>query len=227
VLLILAFDLHVKLVDQGIDWPAWITAGFTAVAALGVLFALWSLKDAKRTRHGMLMTEISRQWSDPVVVESLKLYGKHSEKRLVGLVDLLFGPPGETQTTDDDRNVFSSLAVLANLIESMGVLVSETTITDEIVYKMWGGTILVVWEAWDEAIPKLRKYDGEPDTFKYFESIAHAMQRISAREKARHAREEAKRAKKAKRAKQAATGGSASSDPQAGAKAEPGKNGQT
>ena len=50
--------LHVKLVEQGIDWPAWISACAAVVTLLVVAitagFALVGLWDARRTRHAQL-----------------------------------------------------------------------------------------------------------------------------------------------------------------------------
>jgi Domain of unknown function (DUF4760) len=206
-------EISVRVVDQGIDWTAWITAGASIVTAALVLgtaiVAYRALEDAKRTRHAQLITELTRDWTHSVVVEAQSVHAKYAETGIVSLVERLFGPT-KVKPTDDELSDWSKIVVVANSIEALGVLASEEAITPETIYKMWGGAILTAWPAWDEAITKLREYDREPDTFEYFEKIAQDMKRISEERRA---------------ARGVAT--SASRDPQADAEAEPGKNDQS
>lgn len=174
--------LAASVVELGIDWPAWIAAVAaavtTVVVVLSAIFALHGLWDARRTRYGQLITELQRQWTEPAVVESIRLHTEYNADRLAALAERMFGPSHEI-ATPDERKVWSKLALWANLIESMGVLVSEKTITPRVVYKMWGGGILAAWSSWERAVRDVRVYDDEPDTFQYFEEIALAMRRIS------------------------------------------------
>jgi hypothetical protein len=173
--------LPVKLVDHGIDWAAWAGVATSVLTAAIVLWtarvALQGLKDAKTTRHGQLVIELSRQWAEPAVVESIRLTPEFDARQLKALVDRLFGPEDEER---DDPVHWSKLAVWANLIESMGVLVSEGTITYQLVYKMWGGGILKAWASWEDAVLRLREIDQLPDTFVYFEDLARNMERMTA-----------------------------------------------
>jgi Domain of unknown function (DUF4760) len=203
----------VELVNEGTDWAAWIAAGATALTALVVfvtaIAALMALGDAKRTRHGLLITEIEREWTAAGVVDSRMLSGEYSEKGIVALIDKLFGP-GDEKPTEKELADFSTLALVPNLIESMGVLVSEEAITNEVVYKMWGGPILSAWDTWQDAITKLREHDGQPDTFEYFEALARAMRKINEERKQR----------------KASGGPAASSGPRVAVGSEPGTNAQ-
>lgn len=174
--------LDVKLVEQGTDWLAWISAG-ASLATLGIVFATAvlayrGLRDARQTRHGQLITELTRDWTQPAVVEAQSLHAKYAEAGIVSLVDRLFGPT-TVKPTDDELRDWSKLVLVANSIEALGVLASEKAITPKVIYKMWGGAILTAWPAWDEAIRKLREYDRQPDTFEYFEMIARNMKCIS------------------------------------------------
>lgn len=181
VLLSLSAPVPVRVADAGIDWPAWISAGAAMLTLIIVGFtagfALVGLWDARRTRHAQLITEIMRAWTDPAAVEAHALHGKFTEQDIISLVDRVFAP-GNT-AAPNDLSDWSKLTRVANLIESLGVLVSEAAITPEVVYKMWGGAILTAWPKWDKAVTKLREYDGEPDTFVYFEEISLAIRGIS------------------------------------------------
>ncbi|MDQ3857479.1 MAG: DUF4760 domain-containing protein [Actinomycetota bacterium] len=178
--LLAARSIPVRIVDEGIDWPAWISALASLltliVVALTAVAAYGALRDARRTRHGELITELSRQWSDPAVVQSIRLHGEYSAASLDALVERLFGPADEKPQDEGD---WSKLAVWANLVESMGVLVSEGAITNETVYKMWGGGIMRAWSLWEPAVLRLREIEKQPDTFQYFEKIGGAMLSIA------------------------------------------------
>jgi hypothetical protein len=186
----LAGTVPVRIVEQGIDWPAWISAGAAvltlAVVAVTAIFALVGLWDARRTRHGQLVTEIMRDWSNPDTRRAHVLLASYPEDRITKLVDSLFAPGAEAEATDSDLADWRQLSLLANLIESLGVLCSEKAITPDVVYKMWGGSILAAWPKWDEAVGKLREYE-HPDVFIHFEALGREIQRISAERKQLHA----------------------------------------
>jgi hypothetical protein len=98
--------LPVKLVDTGINWPAWIAA-ISSLLTLGIVaYTAWvaygALEDARQTRHGQLITEISRQWSEPAAVESIRLHPEWSAETLADLVERLFGPADEKRTDERD-----------------------------------------------------------------------------------------------------------------------------
>jgi hypothetical protein len=175
------------MADQGTDWPAWISALAAAATLIVVVVtasvALRGLRDARQTRHGQLVTELMRDWTEPNMVEAIKLHGQYAEPKIVQLIDTIWGPAKRTPTEDEQRD-YAKLILVANMIEALGVLASEKAITPEAIYKMWGGAILSAWPKWDTAINNLRIYDKEPDTFIHFESLAAEIRRISAERKA-------------------------------------------
>jgi hypothetical protein len=178
--------IQVKLVDQGIDWPAWVAAGAT-VLTLVVLAAtaryayrsaragLGSLEDARRSRHAQLILALDQQWGSPSIIASMKLYGKYTDRGLGDLVERMFGP-NQRQPTDKELSDYESLAAAANLVETIGVLCEEGAITHEVIYKVWGGSIVYVWRAWQDAVANLRRYLDEADAFVHFERTGRAME---------------------------------------------------
>jgi len=170
---------------KGPEWPPWISALTDVATFLVVLvsagFALSGFYDSRRTRYGQLITELQRQWTEPALVESIKLNAQYDAAKLQTFIAMMFGP--DASPTDEEREDWSKLARLANLIESMGVLSSERALTHDVIYRMWGGQIMETWKRWEPAVVDLRDYDGEPDTFEYFQEVALAMRRIAAARK--------------------------------------------
>jgi hypothetical protein len=151
-------------------------AGTGIIVLVTAIVALRALRDARSTRHGLLITEIMRQWADPVIVESIRFHPEYPSDKLAALVDRLHGPADELPTDEDD---WSRLVVWANLIEAMGVLASVHAITEDVIYEMWGGGILKAWGSWERAVFKIREYDGQPETFLHFQELARAVQGIN------------------------------------------------
>jgi hypothetical protein len=168
-----------------LDWPAWITAAAAvaglavAVVTAGFLYlstrsALDGVAEGRRTRYGQLITDLQQQWSDPATVRSIALQASYQPEKLADLAAALFGS-GSGAPEQAQRDDWSTLVLLANLVESMGVLVDEEVISNELVYKMWGGGVMQAWRTWEPAVLTLRALDGEPDTFEYFQELAEAM----------------------------------------------------
>jgi hypothetical protein len=178
--------IHVKLIDQGIDWPAWVAAAvaFLTLVVLAVTAryayrsaqsGLGALEDARRSRHAQLILALDQQWSSAPIIASMKLYGKYTDKGLIDLVERMFGP-NQFPATDEELSDYESLAAAANLIETIGVLCEEGTITHDVIYKVWGGSIVYVWRAWEDAVANLRRYLDEADAFVHFERTGRAME---------------------------------------------------
>ena len=78
---------------EGPDWAAKMTAWGTLATALilGVTgFVVWrQLRDAKKTRHGGLLADLSRRWDEPLMVESQRLFARYSTSGIVDLVEKL------------------------------------------------------------------------------------------------------------------------------------------
>jgi hypothetical protein len=159
------------------DLPGWITAVVLVVTAIFALRALW---DARRTRHGQLITEIQRQWTEPDILAAIELQRIFKAERIAQLVDTMFGPDTD-KATKEDEEAWNTLAPWPNHIEAMGVLCNVKAITPKVVYKMWGGAILEAWENWELAVMRIRIHDKAPDSFYYFEKLAGKLEKIARR----------------------------------------------
>ena len=122
----------------------------------------------------------------PEAIASQGLHAKLNERDIIDVVDTIFrrsdSPPSAEELTEA-LETWRQILRVANLIEALGVLVSTNALTSDVVYKMWGGAILSAWSRWDEAVKRLRVYDGEPDTFIHFEEISLKVQEINKQRK--------------------------------------------
>jgi len=161
---------------------AWITAGATVGGTLILLataiLALRSLADAKRTRHGQLVVELSRRWEAPELRATLQEYGRIQNAGITQLIDKLFG--GQQTASKQDLDDFNTLAAYPNLIDTIGVLESEGVIDSRLIRKLWGPLIVSQWRGWEQAVDHVRKYDNQDAeaTYRYFESLAKEMMRL-------------------------------------------------
>jgi hypothetical protein len=146
--------------------------GATAVLARG------ALADAKRTRHGQVVVELARQWSDPPMLESRLRFAEISNAELLALAQRMFG--GATAAPGPDAKRYFELTRLPDLIETIAALESEGVVSTRLIHKLWGPVIVSQWLGWRDAIFEMRKH-GEQDAegaYLYFQRLAAAMRRL-------------------------------------------------
>jgi hypothetical protein len=148
----------------------WLTGVATAVLAAGVFFAWGSLRDAKRTRHAQLVVDLSRRWDEQQRAEQLQ--SEYTEKRLLKLVEQLYGQRWWGSAEDYDPAEFVRMNELPSLIETIGVLVSRDALTLEIVFDLWAPTIIAAWEVWRRPAERIRELTGAPDSYRQFQKLA-------------------------------------------------------
>src|SRR5579862_2267972 len=117
-------------------WYGWtsVLAISTAVLAVGVVIAAWQLRDARKTRDGELLADLSRRWSEPAMEESLMTYPSHGPAEVTALAERLYGaslnaPPA----AQGDVELFTRLARWPDLIESIAVMNHHGSITTKAV----------------------------------------------------------------------------------------------
>jgi hypothetical protein len=181
--------IPVRVVETGLDWPAWIAA-ISSAASLTLLvatafFAWFALSDAKKTRHAQLILAVDEQWRTPSVQESIAAYARTNNEEIVALVQKLYS--SEQSASEDERKKYAMLAPWANLVETVGALEHEGSIDCDAIYNMWGGGIIEAWAAWKDAAPVLREATGRPGVFVHFERLAAAMNKVAAKRAGRQA----------------------------------------
>lgn len=172
----------VKLVEEGIDWPAWISAVAAAATLVIVvataIFAVVGLLDARRTRHAQLVLSLNDQWKSPAILASREMYWTYSSPTaIVKLVEKVHGPD-EPRATEQEQEDYEALSATPNLIELIAVLRSDKAITTDLVYRMWGGDILSIWFYWENAVPTLQRLTREPDLLRGFVVLCSDIQKM-------------------------------------------------
>jgi hypothetical protein len=180
-------------VDQ-VNWDsvALVATGVgTLILAVGVIIALFGFWDARKTRDGELVIELSHRWNEPATVESRQAYSNERASELADMIDRLYpevGVANQIQATPEDVELFQTLVRWPSLMETIGVLRDHGAISTEAIFKMWGYSIASAWETWKDAVSVLRDRASYPGTFRYFEDVAEAMRDESYKQEKRDAR---------------------------------------
>jgi hypothetical protein len=171
--------------DRWVDHVNWDSVALVAtgvgtlVLAGGVILAVFGLWDAKKTRHGNLLTDLSRRWDDPLTMESLMLFSEHGPQGVTELAERTYKG---ASVDKGDLELFYDLNRWPNLIETIGVLWDEGVLDIRVIYKMWGPQILAGWLVWEEPVKKLRELDTYPITYRFFQRLAEALERELAKD---------------------------------------------
>jgi hypothetical protein len=168
------------------DTAANVTAGATVGLAVLALVALVSLVDARKTRHGHIVADLSRRWDDEHILKSVQRGREFDSARKIELIQRLWGL--EEQREQDPTvwlelyEVWLALSVWPNLIETIGVFVEKGIISDDIAYDMWGPQIISACREWDAPIQELRRAtkDRDREVWRFFDEAGTAMRRVEA-----------------------------------------------
>jgi len=165
-----AFTISVHV--TGTDWAAWVAAGATVLTALilgaSAFLAYFGLRDAKRTRHGQLITAIWARYDDPRVRASRRLSSAYGSQRIVDLIDRLLSD----NPTVADAVLYEQFSRWPSLIEMLGVLYDEQALDLDVIARAWGIHIVDAWQVWQAPARRLRDRRGSPIVFAYFEQLA-------------------------------------------------------
>jgi hypothetical protein len=155
-----------------------LTAVGTLVLAGAAIVALLNLRDARRTRHAGIVTDLSRRWDEPLAMDSRRLNASYDTDGLRDLIALYYAQRGTPKRAQQkDVEAFFDLQGWINLIETIGVLRSERAVSARVIFKLWGATIATTWEKWELPIKDMRRLEEHPGVYKNFERLAKSMSR--------------------------------------------------
>ena len=166
-------------------WPEWATATATGVLALAALVtlvfvykaarvALAGLEEGQRTRHGQLLVELQRLWTEKRLADSLPEHRLWTSQQLRALGQLCFDRDAPNPT-DAERAAWMRLELKLDFMEIMGALAAEQSLTSGAIYRFWGGDVLGTWAKWEDTIRDLQRYEDDPDIYRCFEDLAKSM----------------------------------------------------
>jgi hypothetical protein len=165
-------------------WPEWVTAIATAVLAIAGGAALLSLRDARRTRHAQILTDLSARWDSAVASRSQRRFLVMGRDEVTTLFRRLYEPQGDRtlEQFEADLKLQDTLLIWPNLLETIGVLRSTRIVSTEIVYRMWGFTPVVWWRSWAPIVEELRTHPGgHPGIFRQFQGLSEVIEAHAAR----------------------------------------------
>ncbi|MCW2974860.1 MAG: hypothetical protein JWM06_141 [Actinomycetia bacterium] len=168
--------LHTWLdVNQGLG--VWLTGFATLALALGVIFAWFSLRDARKTRHAQLVADFSKRWDSEEILASSKLGREFGPHGLVELTNKLYGPNASAPPNPSNLADWYQALMWPNLLETVGVMVHDGALPRRMVYRMWGGPIIDAWrQDFSPAIAAHRQQKRDENIFRYFEWLAGEME---------------------------------------------------
>src|SRR5438270_4971479 len=147
-----------------------IAIGTCVIAAFAVV-ALFSLRDARRTRHASLVTDLSRRWDEPLAVDSRAAGGEYDSAALVALINRTYSPlPAATeQERRANADALFRLAASLNLMETIGAIWIGGSVGTAVIQRMWGTTFEAEWKRWEAAISRMRELEHDPGVYSNFE----------------------------------------------------------
>jgi hypothetical protein len=161
----------------GTDWAGWITAIATALLVVGAIAALWALQDARKTRDGQLVTDISRRWDETATIASIVAFSDQGPTGIITLLDRIYPTDPTVLPSKADRVLAYELFRWPTLIDTIGVLESKKAISSDVVYKLWGPQIVSAWKVWADPVQHMRELEGFPVTYRGFQDLAEAMEK--------------------------------------------------
>ncbi len=156
------------------DWATKAAGIGSIVIAVAAMLALGSLVDARKMRHGQLFADLSRRWDDERTLESQKAFRAWGPGGTIKLIDELWGDPSKIPNPKD-LDQWYELEIYPNLIETIGVFLSEEIISEDMILKLWGPPIMDAWKEWREPVLHLRQVTHSCEDWRYFEAIGLRM----------------------------------------------------
>jgi hypothetical protein len=159
------------------NWAEVTAAVSTSVATLilivTAIYAGRQLADARRTRDGALLVELSRRWDEKPILDSQELFAEYGNDGIIELIRKVYEEGG---ATDAEVRTFSRLEALPNLWETIGVLKEERAISVSVIDRMWGAAIIKGWGGWQGPIQRLRDATENQSSYEHFERLAEDLQ---------------------------------------------------
>jgi hypothetical protein len=128
----------------------------TVSIVIGVIFTLLELRHFNRTRKTEIIMKIYDRFSSREMVEAINKVGN-----------------AKFESLDDYRKKygFTEVTEIAVLFEGLGVLLEQNLIDTNLVDRLFGPTLKILWERMQPVIYAMRKALDEPFFFSHFEYL--------------------------------------------------------
>lgn len=188
----------------GTDWLTFWTAVY-AVAAVGTLAvlglgakiavrtataAIEQVHQTEKSREATLLVDVSRRWDNPFLADARRLASTYGTN-LAGWVQYFFEETEQQARhrartgrlrrfltrapAPKARDGWFLLQRVPNFFEDMAVLESRGALSFGALQDTLGGTIVVTWDLWKDAIEYLREREGYDPVYSKFQALAEKM----------------------------------------------------
>jgi len=156
---------HYRILDSGGGWAIELTAVSTAVLAVGALFALFQIREAKRTRHTEAAARMLSRWdTTEYVATRIEIDKFESDMDLRDAVIL-----GMRNRTPERYILLRELGFL----EELGAMEKLGATSLRWIEETMKDLVLVRWKLWEPTINGLaEEFPDEPDIYQNFRSLA-------------------------------------------------------
>lgn len=166
------------------DWGTAMTGIATVVLAsvgfLTLIIVGSALEDGQKTRHGELVTDLSRRWDETQIVQSQQVFLRYSDRQLRDLFGKAYArgsvqnpPPALTNKEASD---LLALQAVPNLIDTIGVLYIDGALSLKVIDLMWGVEIRRLWLDWRRAIRVSRRLANSGAIYRNFQVLAERLE---------------------------------------------------
>jgi hypothetical protein len=160
----------VRQITQDPNWTDVLTALASLVAASGVFFVLYQVREARRSRDAATTADFSRRWDESPVIDSRNTVLKLGTARAVR---------DELKRLRKAKDPgYSPFLAEPNYYEDLAVLCRRKALDKRMVRDSFGTLISDRYAFWRLAIAELREADDKLD-YVHFEDLANEMKATS------------------------------------------------
>jgi len=161
----------IGLID-GASWAEGLTGIGTMLIAVGLIFAAYQVREARRSRHADLAVEISRMWEDKRLVECRKKISKLSGSDEIHDRYLAKYKAKDAEVYVLQRELY--------FFEDLGTLIKMKSISLRWIDETLGGVTIERWNLWEPTVARIRRgIDGPewPRAYENFEFLVRKLQK--------------------------------------------------
>jgi hypothetical protein len=144
-----------------------ISAVVTAAGVLvGVVYYILEIRHQSRLRQTESVTRLSPYFN---------MNAREMQEAITQVCSIEYENYKDYLKKYSGRPQDTTLKILGNYFEGIGILVDKKLVGADIVYNFWGDIIVSSWDKIHPLVVDMRKDDGDPNLFLFFEHLYNEM----------------------------------------------------
>lgn len=135
------------------NWAEIVTGIGSALTGLGVIGVAISVMEARRDRHVLVLSELSRRWAGADLEEARTAMARHGSVGLQEKVEAWFAAGGVNPEVE-------LLLRVPNFYEDLAILVESGGLKFDLVWRSFAGPAIGCWQYWEKAISAIQGRDA-------------------------------------------------------------------